>query len=115
MTLQEKVIKTYQRHYPKHSLRQISHHTGIQLTRVFRLFNGSPMKLEEYERFKEVLELSESEIKSDSLLVTTAKELQKTLNENSVRKVMDFMIKQIHLHSLVVDPIIQSENKQIIA
>jgi len=39
--------------YENPVLRVVSEDTGIQLTRVFRLFNGSEMKLSEYLVFKE--------------------------------------------------------------
>ena len=59
MQLQEKTIATYMDLYKKPSFRKISEDTGINLTRVFRLVNGAPMKLEEYSLFeKKILEKS---------------------------------------------------------
>lgn len=53
--LQTTIIEQYQIHFPNETLKNISHKTGIQLTRVFRLFNGSEMKISEYETFKSIL------------------------------------------------------------
>lgn len=51
MNLQSRILREYRELHPRHTLRETSQLTGIQLTRVFRLFNGHAMKLEEYERF----------------------------------------------------------------
>ncbi len=51
MNLQSRILREYRELHPRHTLRETSKLTGIQLTRVFRLFNGHAMKLEEYERF----------------------------------------------------------------
>jgi len=56
MKLQNKVLKKYRLYYPNDTLRDVSERTNIQLTRVFRLFNGKPMKVEELEAFETVLE-----------------------------------------------------------
>ncbi len=57
MSLQKKILQQYRVLYPHQSLRDISKKTGIQLTRVFRLFNGAPMKLNEYEVFYEFVHI----------------------------------------------------------
>lgn len=56
MKLQEKILREFQQAFPGETLRNISHLTGIQLTRVFRLMNGSAMKLDEYEAFLAAIE-----------------------------------------------------------
>jgi predicted transcriptional regulator len=52
MDLQRCVLKTFKEYYGNLTIREIAALTGIQYTRVFRLFNGSEMKLGEYEAFK---------------------------------------------------------------
>lgn len=49
--LQEAIIKQYNQTFPGLTYRAVAEHTGIQLTRVFRIFNGAAMKLSEYEIF----------------------------------------------------------------
>ena len=45
MSLQARIIKEYRIAYPMQSLNQIAENTGIQVTRVFRLFKGASMRL----------------------------------------------------------------------
>ena len=47
--LQEAIIKQYTATFKGLTYRAVAEHTGIQLTRVFRIFNGAAMKLSEYE------------------------------------------------------------------
>lgn len=51
MELQKTILNQYVLLNGRPTLKRISEDTGIQLTRVFRLFNGSAMKLSEYEVF----------------------------------------------------------------
>lgn len=55
MTLQKKTLARYRQYYPHDTLREISARTGIQITRVFRLFNGKTMKVAELEAFDRVI------------------------------------------------------------
>ena len=55
MNYQESILKRYKETFPKHTLKNISEETGIQMTRVFRLLNGAEMKLKEYEEFERIL------------------------------------------------------------
>lgn len=52
MELQKTILEQYMLLNQKPTLRKISVDTGIQLSRVFRLFNGSVMKLSEYQIFQ---------------------------------------------------------------
>jgi hypothetical protein len=51
MELQMTILNQYMLLNGKPTLKKIAEDTGIQLTRVFRLFNGSTMKLSEYQIF----------------------------------------------------------------
>ncbi|MBY0414928.1 MAG: hypothetical protein K2Q18_12225 [Bdellovibrionales bacterium] len=53
MDLQMTILNQYMLLNSKPTLKKISEDTGIQLTRIFRLFNGSKMKLSEYQIFKQ--------------------------------------------------------------
>lgn len=55
-TLQNSIIKNYKTYFPNDTLKDISNKTNIQLTRVFRIFNGSEMKLCEYEKLEIVID-----------------------------------------------------------
>lgn len=54
-TLQSSILNEYSKTFPTHTLKEISLNTNIQITRVFRIFNGSEMKLSEYESFQNAL------------------------------------------------------------
>jgi len=51
MELQTTILNQYMLLNNRPTLKRISQDTGIQLTRIFRLFNGSTMKLSEYQIF----------------------------------------------------------------
>ena len=49
MDLQKSTIAEFKKAYPEITLKKASQVLGIQITRVFRLFNGHEMRLGEYE------------------------------------------------------------------
>jgi hypothetical protein len=55
MSLQIKTLNRYRQIFPNDTLREISARTGIQITRVFRLFNGKTMKVGELEALEQVI------------------------------------------------------------
>ncbi len=57
--LQHAIISSYKEKYPTDKLRHISEKTSIQITRVFRILNGSEMKISEYEAFENCLEMDQ--------------------------------------------------------
>jgi hypothetical protein len=67
-SLQSEIISQYKVKYPKHTLKEISKATGIQNTRVFRIMNGSEMKLSEYESLKECINKKRNLSKFESLV-----------------------------------------------
>jgi hypothetical protein len=89
MKLQQKIIKQYKQKYPHHTLQKISNLTGIQLTRVFRIFHGRPMKLTEYEAFCSVIENQEKPttlVQNDPLEQFKEHHLVKQMAERILRK-----------------------------
>ncbi len=56
MQTQTYLLAKLKKCYPHLSYRQISARSGIQLTRLFRLFHGAEMKLGEYERLSGLCE-----------------------------------------------------------
>jgi len=51
MDIQKTILNQYLLLNKKPTFKEIASDTGIQVTRVFRLFNGSTMKLSEYQIF----------------------------------------------------------------
>ena len=62
--LQTAIIQSYKQKFPNHKLRHISEQTSIQITRVFRILNGSEMKISEYEAFQKCLNHNEQHLKT---------------------------------------------------
>ena len=92
MELQDTILKQYMLLNQDPTLKKISMDTGIQQTRVFRLLNGSTMKLSEYEIFyqniKEKMGLTDG-------LDGLALECFSKLNVESVREIENFMYRKM--------------------
>ena len=54
--MQQTILNAYQKQFPSQTFQNISKQTGIQVTRIFRIFNGSEMKLGEYITFKSIID-----------------------------------------------------------
>lgn len=90
--VQSGLLKTYMELKGSPSLREISEDTGIQITRVFRIFNGSEMKLKEYLIFKrKVDELSGVSLEVWDLI----KELQGSLSPQRLKTVVKRMKRDL--------------------
>lgn len=66
--LQLQIINQYKSNFPKHTLKDISNATNIQNTRVFRIMNGSEMKISEYDSFQKCINKSKSLSKFETLI-----------------------------------------------
>lgn len=81
-SLQDLIIEKYRQVYPQDTLRDISNKTKIQHTRVFRIFNGSEMKISEYETFEELLSINKQNQHFQQLARECSRQLStQTLNE----------------------------------
>lgn len=60
MDLQKKIIAEVMRDHGRPTLKELSKLTGIQITRLFRILNGNPMKLNEYLLFQKCLTVESS-------------------------------------------------------
>ena len=52
---QTKMLERYRQKFGNESFRKMSARTGIQISRLFRIFNGQEMRISEYLTFQEVL------------------------------------------------------------
>lgn len=84
--LQDSILRQYKEIYPSDSLKEISKRTKIQITRVFRLFNGSEMKISEYESF-----YNSVSGKDKSHLQELIHECETNLSHREIRKVQDYL------------------------
>ena len=98
MELQMTILNQYMLLNNRPTLKSISEDTGIQLTRVFRLFNGSTMKLSEYQVFnrkvKEKMGLTDG-------LEAVAFECSLKLSPEAIKDLEVFLKRKIETWKLV--------------
>jgi len=91
MTLQNKTIQRYRLFYPQETLREVSARTGIQITRVFRLFNGKHMKVEELEAFHKAINCKMIEFPNYTRLNQLIEEASFLMNNEELGKVAEYI------------------------
>ncbi len=87
---QDNLLKRYLQLRENPTLREISQETGIQLSRVFRLLNGSSMKLSEYEIFTRIVE---EKMGLENSLIQMARECFEKLSRDSIVEI-EFLLKR---------------------
>ena len=95
MSLQNKTIQRYRLFFPEETLREVSARTGIQITRVFRLFNGKPMKLGEFEAFERAINHKMSQNPNYSRLSLLSEEASSHLSNAEAGKIADYIERKI--------------------
>jgi hypothetical protein len=94
MELQNQILRHFLELSDNTTLKHISTETGIQITRVFRLLNGSEMKISEYEIFKKlVLE----KLKSSNPLEKLVTECTNELSTSALKEVEQILIRKLEL------------------
>lgn len=96
MCLQKSILKLYKETFPTHRLRETSENTGIQLTRLFRIHNGSEMKLKEYEAFERCLNQNDQA----SEFLKTSKHCLEKLTPHKRKLLHAQMKKALKIHFL---------------
>ena len=97
MDIQKRILDQYVELYERPTFKEISRDTGIQVTRVFRLFNGSLMKLNEYEIFRK--KVQEKMGFTESLEVM-ARECSLKLNTEATKELAVYLKRKIELWRL---------------
>lgn len=110
MNLQQAVLNRYQTVFPDDSLRTISSKTQIQLTRVFRLMNGSEMKLREYEAFNNVIN-NEGNFTETNSYIKLSRECLSTLPESKLKQLERQMLYALKLNKQTKQNITYSSNE----
>lgn len=98
MSLQKSIIKQYKEIYPQDKLKDISKKTGIQITRIFRIFrilNGSEMKLREYEIFEQII----NQTTNNAAIVKLAKSCLASLSSARRQSLVSNMQQALKLNS----------------
>lgn len=95
MSLQNKTIERYRLFFPRETLREVSSRTGIQITRVFRLFNGKPMKLGEFEAFENAISAKLAENPNFARLTYVLEEAASLLTNEELGKLADYVERKV--------------------
>ncbi len=79
----------------------ISIDTGIQVTRVFRIMNGSKMKLNEYEIFKQRIDTKIVRKSTKTQLQNLVSEIQKKLSQKEILEIEVLLKRILRIFSLM--------------
>ena len=96
MSVQQEILEQYFRVYGKQTLSAISANTGIQITRVFRILNGSTMTLPEYLIFRKLLEQ-----KGDGGFVNLCEQLLRTISGEMLQELEGELRRKLYLAQLL--------------
>ena len=108
MNLQETVLTKFKAAYPGLSLKEVAELTGIQVTRVFRIFNGSEMKLKEFEVLEKILQ---ERNESGETFVQFQKVMNSFYNSATHGELQELMTELSH--SLSVKSILRGTSGQV--
>lgn len=95
MSIQKIVLKQFHEKYPHAKLREISDHTGIQITRVFRILNGAEMKVSELESFQNLTTNNQQHS-----LLDLARNCALNLSANKNKFIQGVMEQSLKIHFL---------------
>lgn len=95
MTLQNKIIQRYRLFYPQETLREASERTGIQITRVFRLFNGKTMKVSELEAFESAINKKTADNPQYSRLNNIVEEAFSVFTNDDLSRIADYIERRV--------------------
>lgn len=94
MEIQNDLLNKFKRLYNDPTYKEIASLTGIQLTRVFRLFNGFEMKLSEYLIFTSLLE---DKRPKEFALEQVVSECVRRLSDESLVKIENYCKRHLEL------------------
>lgn len=97
MELQKIIMGQYMLLNGNPTLKKISADTGIQLTRVFRLFNGSTMKLSEFQIFQQKVK---EQMGLTDTLEAIAFECSMKLNPQAIKEIEIYLNRKMALWNL---------------
>jgi hypothetical protein len=97
MELQKIILGQYVLLNGDPTLKFISDDTGIQITRVFRLFNGSLMKLSEYQVFQQKVKVK---MGLTNTLENIAFDCSLKLSPAAIKEIEIFLIRKMDLWKL---------------
>ena len=99
MNLQKKTLARYRQFFPQDTLRETSARTGIQITRIFRLFNGKNMKVAELEAFENAVEMKLAENPSFARLTRALEDASAIMTNSELAKIADYVERRVQCKS----------------
>jgi hypothetical protein len=115
MSIQKNILSRYRQFFPEETLREVSSRTGIQITRVFRLFNGKTMKVAELEAFEAAISLKIAENPSYARLSSLLEKSSALLTNDELTKVGDYIDRKLAAKNFGRMYISQTHHAAIIA
>lgn len=100
MDLQKSIIEKFNKTFNDPPLRLIAKETGIQISRIFRIINGHPMKLDEYLKFKESVD---AKLGIKKGITDLARECDQLLSVNALSEIRRLMKRKLQLKHLLED------------
>ncbi|EQC49629.1 hypothetical protein [Bacteriovorax sp. DB6_IX] len=98
MKHQDELLNQFKKRLVDYTYKQISSQTGIQMTRVFRIFNGYEMKVSEYFALKEMLE-EKNEAKDFDHII---EKCRMQLSDSSLKEIEMVCKKKLNLLELII-------------
>ena len=95
MSLQKRTLQKYRQLFPNETLKEVSTRTGIQITRVFRLFNGKNMKVGELEAFEKAINDKMAENPSFGRLNQILEEALALMTNEELAKLADYVARKV--------------------
>lgn len=114
-TLEKEVIRRYRQVFPKDTLKAISEKTGIQITRVFRIMNGKPMKVRELEIFERILKTECKETKKLTEIERLTKLAVSYLSVKDLDQIVQYLERKIKNAELKQPSIFMNHTENLIA
>lgn len=97
MNLQKRTLERYRQLFPLETLREISARTGLNITRVFRLYNGKTMKVGELEAFENAITKRLAENPSYARLTDAVDQASTILTNDELGKIAEFIERKVVL------------------
>ncbi len=100
MDLQKIIIKRYKEAFPQNTLKNIAEETGIQQTRVFRIFNGYEMKISEFQKFEDAINKRSRYNISQFRISKLVDQCLRELSHSKLLKISENLEHNLHIERL---------------
>lgn len=113
MGLESKIIERYRQLFPNETLKECSSRTGIQITRVYRLFLGKTMKVHELEAFEKAINDGMNSNPNHSRLTYVLEEASTLMTNEELGKLADYFERRVANKKFVrsyIRPLFQETN-----